>query len=125
MQIEYRDAVASDIPKFFDEPPGQTLRAVTVLLDGEPVGLIGVARFQDHMRYFSEVLSAGVPIMRKMTVLRAIKKSISMVESSALPVLAIAQNEQSPVLLTRLGFVPIDENNEVFAWHSWLPHSPT
>jgi hypothetical protein len=94
-------------------------------LDGELVGLIGVARFQDHMRYFSEVLSAGTPIMRKMTVLRAIKKSISMVESSALPVLAIAQNEQSPVLLTRLGFVPIDENNEVFAWPSCLPRSPT
>lgn len=94
------------------------MRAVTITGDGEPLALIGVARWQDHARYFSEMKPELEPHLRHMTVLRAIKKSIKLVAESALPVLAIAEDERSPILLTRLGFEPIDENNEVFRWPS-------
>lgn len=94
------------------------MRAVTITGDDKPLGLIGVACWQDHARYFSEVKPELEPYLRHTTVLRAIKKSIKLVSESALPVLAIAEDERSPVLLTRLGFKPIDENNEVFRWPS-------
>jgi hypothetical protein len=111
--IAYRYASASDIDRYYGARPKATMRAIVITLDDEPAGIIGLARMNDHNCMFSEHKPELAPHLRRMPVLRAIKESFRMVSQSRLPVAAVADN---PVLLTRLGFRPLQDDPEVFLW---------
>jgi hypothetical protein len=111
--ITVEPACAADVEALYRCRPGETLRAVVVKLDGKPAGIIGLAKEADRDRLFSEYKDELAPHLHSMTILRAIKMVMSWVESSRVPVYAIAEN---PQLLERLGFQQIA--GEVYAWHS-------
>ena len=111
MTITYRPASAKDVEKYYGAPAIVTMKAMVVCVDDEPQAIVGLSRWQDHARYFSEYKPEFEPHMKTMPVLRAIKKSMEWVKQSPMLVLAIADN---PPLLDRLGFTHLHE--DVYIW---------
>lgn len=111
--ITVEPACAADVELLYRSRPGETLRAVVIKVDGKPAGIIGLAKEADRDRLFSEYTDELTPHLKSMTILRAIKLVMSWVESSRVPVYAIAEN---PPLLERLGFIRITD--EVYLWNT-------
>jgi hypothetical protein len=91
------------------------MRANVVLMDGEVVGVIGVARHPEWGTYFSEFKPQLQEHLNSITVWRAIKDSMTYVKQYKGPVLSIADDAESCVVMHRLGFTHLHG-----AWHGWL-----
>lgn len=91
-----------------------TMRAVAILLDGEPVAIIGIAYGLDCATLFADYKSEIDPYRKRMTVLRAIKLAMTLVESCGRDV--YAKRQEGTDIVERLGFEHLE--NEVYRWHS-------
>lgn len=111
--ISWRYATAADIDRFYEGRPRETMRAVAIILDDEPVGIIGLAKEPDRDRLFSEYKPELEPHIRRIAVLRAIKAVMAWVEASKIPVYAISEGTG---ILERLGFKQV--SGEIYTWHS-------
>ena len=119
--LTYRYATAEDLRKFYGEPQRVTTRAVAVLLDGDPVAIIGLAFCAGCAKMFSDTKTAVEPYMRTMTALRAIKFAMTLADECSRDVYAIRQ--EGTDILPRLGFEQVD--NEVYRWRNLRRRSPT
>lgn len=104
-QIEVRQATSDDVLEFFGEPQAGTLKALVAIMDGKPVGIIGIIRDRMYGRYFCDFRSELEPYLRSMKIMRAIKESMRIVESYKGPVLSVAEHVEGCRILNRLGFV--------------------
>jgi hypothetical protein len=110
--LSYRWASAADLQQFYGELPRPTLRAVVLLLDDVPAGVIGLARDSGCDKLFSDAKPGFEPHLRRFQVLRAIKLVMSMVESSARDVYAVRQEDTD--ILVRLGFEHVE--GDIYKW---------
>ncbi len=100
--IHFRYATAADVDRYYGERPAKTIRAIVVLLDTEPVGIVGLANEGDRYVAFSEYKPELEPHLKSMPVLRAVKAAQRMFLTATLPV--VVCNTTNPALLKRLGF---------------------
>lgn len=91
--------------EFYGRLPSETMRAVVVTLDGAVVAIMGLALGRYASRLFSEFKPEFEPYLRTMTVLRAIKAGLRLLDEHAGRVYAVAQHDEGARLLTRLGFI--------------------
>lgn len=110
--LTYRFATESDLRQFYGELPRQTIRAVVVLLDGEPAGVIGLARDGGCAKLFSEYKPEMQHHLRRFQVLRAIRLAMTLVESSISEVYAV--REEGTDVLLRLGFEHVE--GDIYKW---------
>ena len=103
--IRHRFAIAADIERYYGEMPRQTLQAIVIEMDGEPVAIVGLARERDRFVAFSEYKPELEPYLKTMPVLRAVKAAQKLIFSAPLPV--VVCNTTNPKLLERLGFIPV------------------
>ena len=110
--IATRPATRADVSRWY---PDQTasFRAKVCELDGEPVGIIGVALTRPFACLFSTFDEALRPYLKSMPILRLIKWAQSVVETCKRPVMAIAEPNEptAPGILGRLGFVFLEHEN--------------
>jgi hypothetical protein len=104
--------VRADAIEFYGRLPFESMRAVTVTMDGVPVGIIGVAKDAHVARLFSEYRAELRPWLRSITVLRAIKRAMEIVAEYP-KVYAVAEHSEGERVLSRLGFV---RQGEVYTW---------
>jgi hypothetical protein len=104
--VAWRYATSADIRTFYGEPVGPTMRAVVLLVDGEPSAIIGLAAEGPYQKLFSDERPEFEPHRKRMAVLRAIKRVESWVKSSHQIVFSESTNR---TLLERLGFEQIEE----------------
>jgi hypothetical protein len=121
--VEIRTATQKDAEMFYGGKPLVSMRAYVAVLDGEPIGIGGVCRQDNHMVCFSEMK----PEMRKhkKDIVRGYHKIFEIVRMYN-TVFAIAnRNEKNAKkLITRLGFELVDMNSggeEVYRWHKRQP----
>ena len=91
------------------------MRALTVEMDGEVAGLIGVRRDKQWGIYFSDTKPELRPYLKSIKLLRVIKKSLQLVRDYRGPVFAIATDAEACRLLFRLGFTHLHGE-----WYGWL-----
>jgi hypothetical protein len=111
--ITWGYACSADVDALYSGRPYETLRAIVIRVNGEPAGIIGLAKEPDRDRAFSEYRPSLAPHLRTIPVLRAIKEFMTWVHASRVPVYAVAEN---PVLLQRLGFKKVA--HDIYFW-SW------
>lgn len=120
--IETRWATQADVEAYYGHLPQETIQAYVAVMDGQPVGLIGVARHKTYARCFSEFKPELRPHLRCMTILRTIKKAMALVRESPVPVIAVSQIDEptSSRILQRLGFRYLQPSpiGDVFKWHT-------
>jgi hypothetical protein len=119
--LTYRFATAADLTRFYGELPRQTIRAVVVLLNGEPAGVIGLARDGGCAKFFSEYRPEIEPHLRRFEILRAIKLAMTLVKSSSTEVYAV--REEGTNVLLRLGFEHVED--DIYRWPYFQQHSRT
>lgn len=121
-RIEVRPTVADDLPHFFEDPLPWRIRAMTGVVNGEPVGIGGVAfppgggvlafaAFDDEARRFPVAMHrAGLRLMREL-------REAGVTSVRTLPEANIAAAER---WLERLGFRPTDRIDDmvIWTWHS-------
>ena len=83
-------------------------------LDGELVGCIGVIREQYIGKYFSDFKPELQPYLRSITIMRAVKASMRFVEEYRGPLVAVSEDADSAMILTKLGFTHLQ--GELFGW---------
>lgn len=110
--LTYRFASESDLREFYGALPAQTTRAVVVLLNECPAGIIGLARDAGCAKLFSEYKPEMQQYLRRFEVLRAIKLAMSLVKSSGSDVYAV--REEGTDILLRLGFVHVE--GDIYKW---------
>lgn len=110
--ISFRAASGSDVDRFYGERPSETLTAIAILLDGEPVAILGLANDIGCYRLFSDYKPELEPHLKSMTVLRALKAVQNLCAKAGLPVYAL--QERDPEILERLGFQRIRDG--VYLW---------
>jgi hypothetical protein len=109
--IAWRYATAADILEFYGKLPRQTIRAIVLTRNGVPEVIGGVARDAGGVqRFFSDHTESIVPHLKSITAMRGLKALMKLVKGYPGVVLAIAQDDVGEKLLTRLGFVHIDED---------------
>jgi len=91
------------------------MRAIVAEMDGRVAGVIGVVREGSIGKFFADVSPELQPHLRSITILRAIKAGMDLVNQYRGPVLAIAETAESCRLLNRLGFTHLDG-----AYYQWL-----
>lgn len=117
--LTWRYATRDDLAAFYGEAPRETLRAVVIVLDGQPAGVIGLALGRENARFFSDVREELQPHLKRMPVLRAIKAVMAHVTAYRGPVLAVRDPiPGSEQLLRRLGFelVDVQDVGEIYEW---------
>jgi hypothetical protein len=118
--MKQRFATASDILKFYGERPPQTLKAIIVVLDEEPIAVVGLSNEGGYGKFFSEYKPELRGRLRRMAVLRAIKAAMEFVERCPMPVVAVTHPEEpdSPRLLQKLGFEfhEHSDNGDIYQW---------
>ncbi len=110
-EITWGPASAAEVDALYTVRPRETLRALVIMVDGTPAGIIGLAQEPERFRAFSEYTDELCPHLKRLPVLRAIKAFMKWVEDSKVPVYAISEGTG---LLERLGFV--SDDGEVFRW---------
>jgi hypothetical protein len=105
--ISWRYATAADVDRYYGERPEQTIRAIAVLMDDEPVGMLGLEHAGDRFIAFSEFKPELEPLLKSIPVMRAVKAAQRMFQEAPLPVIVV--NTSNPPLLERLGFVEIQK----------------
>lgn len=121
MDLTYRLATRDDLTRFYGAPQQSTIRAVTVLLEGRQVGVIGLEMLPNAAKLFSDYSPDLVPHIRRLPVMRAVKLAMKMVESCGRPVYAIMQDDSD--MLPKLGFEHYQD--EVYQWRGSQRHSLT
>jgi hypothetical protein len=111
-EVRWRAATAADVRAFYGAPVAPTLRAVTVLVDGEPAAMIGIAAEGPYQKLFSDERPEFEPHRRRMAVLRALKRVQDWIRNCPQIVFSESPNR---CLLERLGFRQIEEG--IFIWH--------
>lgn len=91
------------------------MRAIVAEMDGEVVGVVGVVREGPIGKYFCDISPKLQPRLRSITILRAIKASMKLVEQYKGPVVAVAEHAEGCRILNRLGFIHLDG-----AYYQWL-----
>jgi hypothetical protein len=113
-----RPATLADVMRFYGEPQQVTLQAVVMEVEGEIVGIGGLAYDGDKLRAFGDLKPAAFE--HKHTIARAARMIAGMAGRACGPVFTAAdpQYAESPKLLRRLGFKPFghDGDKEVFKW---------
>jgi hypothetical protein len=71
--LTYRYATADDFRRFYGTPQRMTTRAVAILLNDKPVGIIGLAYGIDCATLYSDSKPEIEPHMKRFEVLRARK----------------------------------------------------
>ncbi len=84
-------------------------------MDGELVGVVGVAREHSYGKYFCDIKPELQPHLRSITIMRAIKASLGFCDQYRGPLVAVADDAESCRLLNRLGFTHIQG-----ALYGWL-----
>lgn len=98
-----------------------TSRAVVILLDDEPVAMIGLAYGLNCATMFSNSKPQAEPYKRRMPVLRAIKLAMRLADTCGRDVYAVMQ--EGTDILPRLGFEHYD--GDTYKWRSSRRRSPT
>lgn len=111
--IETRFATAADLETFYGHTWPQTIRAMVATLDGKPVAVVGLVRNDGVNALFSDTAPEAEPFLKSIKIMRMVKKVMKFVESSRLPVVALADN---PTFVERLGFTQVD--GELYRWES-------
>lgn len=111
-----RTATADDVIAWYGNIPA-TMRAIILEVDGEPVAIGGVMKKNGNSVAFMDMKTDAhaVPFSLWKGSVKALREIIS---QSRVPVYARVSDElpTAPAFLKRLGFVPIDEKNEVMIW---------
>ena len=118
--IAWRFASTADIEQYYGERPRESLRAVAIVVDGEPAAIIGMAIERGRMRAFSEYKPALEPHLKSMPVLRAIKAAQQMFAQTSMPIVAV--REGGSVILERIGFDHVD--GDTYLWHGSRQQRP-
>jgi hypothetical protein len=110
-EVAWRPARASDLKALYPVKPFETVRALVITVDGEPCGIIGLAKEPQCDRAFSEYRPALEPYLKRMAVLRAILAFMQWVKTNPVQVYALSEGTG---ILERLGFTHVTEN--FFVW---------
>lgn len=105
MKLGSRPATADDVRLFYPEVTA-SFRAMVCTMDGEPQGIIGIALTRPVSCLFSVVRDPLRPYLKSLTVLRLIKWVQGIIETSRVPVRAIAEPTEATAdgILRRMGF---------------------
>jgi hypothetical protein len=110
-----RFATSDDVTEYFEEPHQGTMRALVAVMDGKVVGCIGVVREGGVGKYFCDIGPDLEPYLRSMTIMRAIKQSMTFVHNYRGPVISLAEHAEGCRLLNRLGFTHLTG-----VYYGWL-----
>lgn len=103
----------ADVIQWFGEVPA-TMKAVLLLVDDIPVAIGGMMRKDGFNMAFMDMKpeAQSVPFSVWKGSIKAMK---DIIRKSQMPVYAKVSNElaTAPVFLRRLGFIPVDNNDEV------------
>lgn len=116
-QIGWRPATADDLERYYGSRPQTTVKALVGLMDGEPAGVIGIAREQWTARFFSDFKPEFEPYLSSIVIMRGIKAGLELVKNYPADVYAVVGHEKGGDILQRLGFVPTDREN-TFVWEN-------
>jgi hypothetical protein len=119
--LTYRYATPADFTRFYGQTQRMTARAVVILLNDEPVVMMGLAYGRDCATMFSDSKPKIEPFKRRMTVLRAIKMAMRLADTCGRDVYAVRQDGTD--ILPRLGFEHFD--GDIYKWHSSRQRSRT
>lgn len=111
-RLTYRFATAADLERFYGGAPRMTTRAVVVLLNDEPVVVIGLGYGKDCATLYSDAKPEAHALRHRFEILRAIKLAMTLVKECKREVVAIRQ-EGTDILL-RLGFEHLE--GEIYTW---------
>lgn len=126
-KVEVRPASRADLRAYYGGDPPATVKAWAVLLDGEVMGVMGIAygglsRALPVPEVFSESRDELAPYRNSMAVIGGIKEVMRAVRRTRPAPLAIADKRypQSEQVLQRLGAVRVGscEQGEVYQWLS-------
>lgn len=106
-QVEIRQTIKSDFMAVCNRVNDKTVKAFTVIYDGEPVAIAGVILEKDHFIVFSDV-KEGLQAP-KMTIWKTSRKLIEMIKSLNLPAIATTNNGK---FLNSIGMEYIMETND-------------
>jgi hypothetical protein len=90
------------------------MRAVVVKIDGEPVGVVGLAREFGITRFFSEYKPDIEPYLSHVTSWRAVATVLGWIKASEVPIYSVAEHDEGARLLGRLGFTHLIEDIWLF-----------
>ena len=114
-----RSITKEDI-EVFSEAPNPTIKGVAWTLDGETVGMAGIAWYPTAVMGFSNIKDEMRPHLTSMAVGRGIMQVRDLIRSCKAPVYATAEPKEptAPALLERLGFIRSEENEGFYIWRS-------
>lgn len=118
-KLELRALTKADI-EVFSEAPNPTIKGVAWRLDGETVGIAGLAYYKNAVMGFSNIKDEMRPFLKSITTARGIMRVRGLIMECKAPVYATAAPEEptSPALLERLGFIRSEENEGLYLWHN-------
>lgn len=104
----------------FSEPPNPTIKGVAWTLEGETVGIAGLAYYKNHVMGFSNIKDEMRPHLKSITTARGIIRIRGLIQMCKAPVYATAEPGEptAPALLNRLGFVRSEENEGFYIWRN-------
>lgn len=113
---ETRPASAEDIERFYGRRLPHSVAAHVAVLDGEPIGVVGLMFDPRGAYYFSDLR----PEMRRwpMTIVRGVRAFLADVGETNAPAIADTEEPGAPRLLSLLGFdhVTSTAGGEVFVY---------
>jgi hypothetical protein len=113
--LTWRRTTADDVVAFHGQTSRHSLRANSILLDGEVVAMVGVVRHPEWGVFFSDHKPQLRPYLSSVTVWRAVKDAMTFVHNYRGPVMAISDGVEGCINLKRLGFEHL-----YGAWWGWL-----
>ena len=120
--LTVRLATGADVDAYFGFRPQNSLKAYVALLDGEPMGLVGVSRETywqgGYGKYFADFKDELQPYLRSIPIMRAVKKSLKWCDEYRGPMISIAQHAEGCRMLHRLGFEHMEG-----AYYAWLTYN--
>ncbi len=118
--LTVRPATPADVKGLHPGAEGTSYRAWGCELDGETVGVIGLALTRPRACLFAGIDPALRPHLKSMPVLRLVKRVETLIHERGLPVYAIRDRNEpkSAAILTRLQFeyCADHEGDEVWEW---------
>lgn len=119
-RLSSRPATKADIMQYYPDVT-TSFRAWVCEMDGESIGMIGVAMGRPFACMFSSFKEPLRPHLKSMTVMKLIKKAHAVVKQSRVPVRAIAEPSEptAPHILERLGFEHIGEADGDQIYEYW------
>jgi hypothetical protein len=113
-EITHRIATKQDLVDYYGVAPKQTMRAIVVLMDNEPVGMAGLVREQGMLKYFTEYKDELEPYLGTVAVLRPALKVMRWVRAAKIPVFSMASHDAGHRALQKVGFQHIQQ--EFYIW---------